>query len=170
MVHSHLFKHRIPSRLRTNFFLDPKSQKGQICEKYWRYDFNYCYIQYVYGDYTVNPAAMYGRFQMLPKGTFAILLNLEHLAGCGLKHLPQTPVTQSSCDSGVLDYIRVCCLCDHCVHLQTPQVRHGPFPGPVPWQQAWKRTGAPVSRPSSPMLQVTTAPCSASPRETSLPC
>ena len=57
-----------------------------------------------------------------------------------------------------------------CLPLQTAQERQGLCPDPVPWQRAWKRTGAPVSRPSFPTLQVTAARCSASRRETSSPC
>lgn len=62
------------------------------------------------------------------------------------------------------------CFPDRFLSLQPLQEKRGPCPDPVPWQQAWKRTGAPVCRPSSPTLQVTTARCSASLREMSSPC
>lgn len=93
-----------------------------------------------------------------------------HLPGCCLQ-LKRHKCSVSTADSFLtLNSKLKFHLTDHCLFLHTPQERRGPCPGPVPWLQAWKRTGAPVSRPSSPTLQVTTARCSASPRAMSSPC
>lgn len=51
--------------------------------------------------------------------------------------------------------------CPHTICLSSPQARHGLCPGPAPWRQDWRRTGAHVCRPFSLMLLVTTAHCSA---------